>query len=148
MAKIRTINKRFIQIQVQHLLSQMGYFYIASTSNQKKAKQLFQSLPFFFFDHTTQSKLYDAINKNTVDCHLDNSDAFKKLCYRIYVDFSNSLNLYTKTIDEFYVHIENKCYEEEVQYKYFKYNNLHTYLFFILMFGIMLLYFILNQKNK
>ena len=148
MAKIKRINKRFIQIQAQHLLSQMGYFYVAYASNQKKAKSLFQALPFFFFDNFSQSKLYDAINKNTINCHLDKADAFKKLCYSIYVDFSKSLHLYPVTIDEFYVHIEDKCYEEEVKYKYFKYNNLHTYLFFLMIFGIILLYFMLYKKNN
>lgn len=147
MAKISTINKRFVQIQAQHFLSQMGYFYVASKSNKKKAKHFFMSFPFFFYDHTTQSKMYDAIQNNNIDCNLDQKEALKKLCYQIYVDLSKSLQLYYISYDEFYVHIEDKCYEEEIQYKYFKYNNLHTYLFALFMFSISLLYYIIQTKN-
>lgn len=148
MAKIRNINKRFIQIQAQHFLMQMGYFYEASRSNQQKAKQLFQSLPFLFFDQNIQSQLYDAIHKNSIECHLDQQEAFKKLCYSIYVEFSNKLDLPTKTYEEFYVYIEDKCYEEEVQYKYWKYNNLHTYLLFLFMITMLVFYYVVKTKDN
>ena len=52
------INKYFVCELLEHYLSQLGFYYIGSKSNQKKIVDLFYSLPFFFFDQTVQSILY------------------------------------------------------------------------------------------
>ena len=59
------INKYFVCELLEDYLSQLGLYYIASKSNQKKIVDLFYSLPFFFFNATIQNLLYKIIQKIT-----------------------------------------------------------------------------------
>ena len=141
----KQINKIYIQKQSQFLLSQLGYFYVPCKSNQKKVKDFLLSLPYFWFDHNTQSTVYDIIKNNNVKCFIDTKSSFQRLCYKIYHDISIKLEMIPIEYNEFYQNIRNDCYSEERYLKHLKYQNIHSYIFFLFIMGFIGLWFKLKD---
>lgn len=140
------INKYFVCEFLEHYLSQLGFYYVASKSNQKKIVDLFYSLPFFFFDATVQSILYKAIQRNNINTHIDSNDSMKHLCYEIYKDFCLKVNYPYKDYDDFYDSINFKLTSDKYYMKKIKQNHIHSFIFSILFVGILSLYYCLSKR--
>lgn len=135
------INLLVIQELLEHLLSQIGYYYIGNKSNQKKIIDFFNSLPFFFFNKEIQNKLFILIRDSEIKTYIDNNDDMKEYCYIIYKKFSNHLNLKVKDKTEFYSDLQQRLHNETYTYKKIKQNNLHTYIFIIMMLCFAFFYY-------
>ena len=138
---INKINKYYAQELLEQFLSQLGYYYKGNKSNQKKVKDLFNSLPFFFFNITFQNDLFKIIKKNNISVYLDNNDTMQEFCYLIYKDFSNHYNLIFKTQEEFYSDLKKKLFHTSYFYKEKMKNNIHSYLFFLVLFILIIIYY-------
>ena len=141
-----SINKYFVCEVLENYLSQVGLYYTASKSNQKKIVDLFYSLPFFFFDATVQSILYKIIQKNNVKTHINKNKDMKKLCHKIYQDFCMKLNCPYKEYDDFYDTIQFKITSDKYYMKKTKQNHIHSFIFSILFIGIVCLYYCLSKR--
>jgi hypothetical protein len=140
------INKYFVCELLEHYLSQLGFYYIGSKSNQKKIVDLFYSLPFFFFDQTVQSILYKVIQRNNIKTHIDSNKSMKILCYNIYKDFCIKLNCPHKEYEDFYDSIKFKLTSDKYYMKKIKQNHIHSFIFSILFIGILSVYYCLSKR--
>lgn len=140
------INKYFVCELLENYLSQLGLYYTASKSNQKKIVDLFYSLPFFFFDTTVQGILYKIIQKNNIKTNINKSKDMKKLCHNIYKDFCLQVNCPYKEYDDFYDSIYFKTTSDKYYMKKTKQNHIHSFIFSILFIGILSLYYCLSKR--
>ena len=139
------INKYFVCEVLEHYLSQLGTYYTASKSNQKKIVDLFYSLPFFFFDPKCQGILYKSIQKHNIKAHINSSKDMKNLCHNIYKDFCLKVNCPFKDYDEFYDSIWFKMTSDKYYMKKTKQNYIHSFIFSILFVGIICVYYCLSK---
>ena len=73
----------------------------------------------------------------------------KQLCYNIYKDFSIQLRLKPKTKYDFFNDLILNLHNEETKIKKIKQKNIHSYLFFLFIIGIIIgYYFIQNKINE
>ena len=143
------INKYFILEHLENTLSQLSYYYIPSKSNKIIVKKFFHSVPFFFFNVETQNKLYKIIQNYQITSYIDNTESMKQLCYNIYKDFSIKLNIKPKTKYDFFNDLILNLHNEENKIKKIKQKNIHSYLFFLFIIGIIIgYYFIQNKINE
>ena len=140
------INKYFVCELLEHYLSQLGLYYVASKSNKKKIVDLFYSLPFFFFDPTTQSTLYKCIQNNSVKTHIDAKDDMMLLCHNIYKDFCSKMKYPYKDYEEFYENIHFKLTSDKYYMKKTKQKHIHSFIFSILLIGIVSVYYCLSKR--
>ncbi len=140
------INKYFICELTEHYLSQLGFYYVASKSNQKKIVDLFLSLPFFFFDVTVQDMFYKVIKNNNVKAHIDSKKSLQNLCYNIYKDFCIKLNCPYKNYEDFYDNIKFKLTSDTYYMKKTKQNHIHSFIFSILFVGLIFIYYYLSKR--
>ena len=140
------INKYFVCELLENYLSQIGFYYVASKSNQKKIIDLFYSLPFFFFDATFQNILYKSIRKNSVKTHIDSSFNMKRLCHGIYKDFCSKLNYPYKEYEEFYDGVHYKTTSDKYYMKKTKQKHIHSFVFSILFIGIVCVYYCISKR--
>ena len=143
---VLNINKYFVCEILENYLSQLGLYYVASKSNQKKIVDLFYSLPFFFFDAQVQNLLYKIIQKNNVKTHINKNKDMKNLCYNIYKEFCLKLNCPHKEYDDFYDTIIFKTTSDKYYMKKTKQNHIHSFIFSILLIGILCLYYCLSKR--
>lgn len=143
------INKYFILENLENTLAQLSYYYIPSKSNKIIIKKFFHSVPFFFFNVETQNKLYKIIQNYQITSYIDSNESMKQLCYNIYKDFSIKLNIKPKTKYDFFNDLILNLHNEENKIKKIKQKNIHSYLFFLFIIGIIIgYYFIQNKINE
>lgn len=140
------INKYFVCELIEHYLSQLGFYYVASKSNKKKIVDLFYSLPFFFFDATFQNILYKVIQHNNMKTCIDSNQSMKRFCYNVYKDFCMNLNYPHKDYEDFYDNIKFKLTSDKYYMKKTKMNHIHSYIFSILFVGILSVYYCLSKR--
>lgn len=140
------INKYFVCEFLEHYLSQLGLYYTGSKSNKKKIVDLFYSLPFFFFDSKTQSIFYKSIQKCNVKTHIDSKRDMKQLCHNIYKDFCSQVRYPYKDYEDFYDSIRFKVTSDKYYMKKMKQNHIHSFIFFILLIGILCVYYCLSKR--
>lgn len=143
---ILKINKYFVCELLEHYLSQLGLYYIASKSNKKKVVDLFYSLPFFFFDTTVQNILYKAIQRNNIKTHIDSSISMKNLCYNIYKEVCLKLDYPYKEHEDFYESMKFKLTSDKYYMKKTKQNYIHSFIFSILFVGILFVYYCVSKR--
>lgn len=134
------INKEYIQETIELFLSQCGYFYEPNKANMKKIKDLFEALPFFFFDLHIQGVLYDLLKQHHYTTYINTNEDMKFYCYMLYKECSKTLNLSHKSYHVFYDDFKLRCFRETYHYKHYKKNNIHTLLFCIIIICCVLLY--------
>jgi hypothetical protein len=143
------INKYFILENLENTLAQLSYYYIPSKSNKIIVKKFFHSVPFFFFNVETQNKLYKIIQNYQITSYIDSNESMKQLCYNIYKDFSIKLNIKPKSKYDFFNDLILNLHNEENKIKKIKQKNIHSYLFFLFIIGIIIgYYFIQNKINE
>lgn len=135
------INMYYIQETLEQFLSQLGYYYQPNKPNKKKIQDLFESLPFFFYQEHIQNVLYKVIKKQPLVSFYDNNENMKYFCYFIYTEFSKIYQLKYKSQEDFYNGMKHRLYHGTMQYKEWKKNNLHDYLFFLFFLLVLFLYF-------
>ena len=140
------LNKYFLSENLENILSQLGHFYIPSKSNKIIIKKFFHSFPFFFFDVYNQYILYKIIKNYQITSYIDNSDAMKQLCYNIYKDYTIQINLKPKSKYDFYNDLILNLHHEQTKIKQIKRKYIHSYIFFILIVGLICIYFLLQNK--
>tara|TARA_B110000003_G_C16360304_1_gene422402 strand:+ start:93 stop:533 length:441 start_codon:yes stop_codon:yes gene_type:complete len=142
------INLHFVKEYLETSLSQLAYFYVPTKANKKKVKDYFESFPFFFFDLALQNQLYAFIQKRPIVSYYDSNENLKTFCYLIYKDFNLSYDLPIKTQEDFYKHLEFQIHSETAKYKQWKKNNIHHFLFFVLLILMGFCYYYLETKNE
>ena len=135
------INMYYIQETLEQFLSQLGYYYQSNKPNKKKIQDLFESLPFFFYEEHIQNVLYKVIKKQPLVSFYDNNENMKYFCYFIYTEFSKIYQLKYKSQEDFYNGMKHRLYHGTMRYKEWKKNNLHDYLFFLFFLLVLFLYF-------
>tara|TARA_Y100000816_G_C26070084_1_gene562764 strand:- start:867 stop:1310 length:444 start_codon:yes stop_codon:yes gene_type:complete len=140
------INKYFILEHLENTLSQLSYYYVPSKSNKIIVKKFFHSLPFFFFNVEIQNKLYKIIQNYQITSYIDSNQSMKQLCYNIYKDFSIQLRLKSKTKYDFFNDLMLNLHNEETKIKKIKQKNIHSYLFFLFIIGIIIGYYFIQKK--
>ena len=143
-----SIDKYYVQENLEQLLSQIGKFYVGSKSNKIYIKKFFNSFPFFFFNIDNQNTLYKIIKNYEIDSYIDKNNHMKNFCYMIYKDFSIKNNIKYKNKYDFYNDLEYNLHNETQKIKRFKQRNLHTYIFFIMIILFLGLYFYLRDKTN
>lgn len=140
------INKYFVCEFIEHYLSQLGFYYVANKSNQKKIIELFHSMPFFFFDQNVQNILYKVIQKNNITAYIDSNENMKHLCFNIYKDFCLNLKYPYKSFQDFYDSILFKLTSDKYYMRKMKQNHIHSFIFSILFIGILCVYYIISKR--
>ena len=69
----------------------------------------------------------------------------KDFCYLIYKDFSNHYNLLFKSKDEFYDDLKRKLFHSTYFYKQKVKSNIHTFLFFCIIFILIVAYYFFKK---
>ena len=80
MNKSQHINILFVQENLEQILSQIGYYYIANKSNQTKIIDFLKSFPFFFFDKKIQNILFLVIQDTQIKSYIDSNEDMQELC--------------------------------------------------------------------
>lgn len=140
------VNKYHVCETLESILSQMGVYYVPSKANKKKIKEFFQSMPFFFFDESTQNILYKIIEINNVSSYIDSAQSFKTLCYNIYHDFCVKYKVEYKTYHDFYYDIIFKLNNDKYYIKRVKQNNIHTFVFLATFIGVSSMYYQISKN--
>ena len=142
----RPLNKYFLLDNLENTLSQLGYYYVPSKSNKLIITKFFHSLPFFFFDVTNQNILYKIIKNYQISSYIDKNESMKQLCYNIYKDYAVQINLKPKDKYDFFNDLILNLHHEQIKIKHIKQKYIHSYLFFILIIGLICLYYLLQNK--
>ena len=135
------MNMYYIQETLEGFLSQVAHYYNANKANQKKIIDLFETLPFFFYDIPIQNTLYKIIQKQPLRSFYDNQENMKEFCYFIYEEFSKTYQLKYKSKEDFYKTMKYRLYHGTMRYKEWKKNNMHDYLFFLFLILILVGYY-------
>jgi hypothetical protein len=141
------MNKYYIQEVLYGLLSQVSYYYEGTKSNKKQIIHFMKSLPFFFFDHNSQSNLFDILKTKNIESYIDDGESMKQLCYMIYQEYSSKYGLDCMEIDEFYNNMILKMNQTKQQYKEILHMRLHNYLFWIVLIMLIYLYYLFIYKT-
>ena len=140
------LNKYFLLENLENTLSQLGHYYVPSKSNKIIIKKFFHSLPFFFFDVTNQNNLYKIIKNYQITSYIDTNESMKQLCYNIYKDYAIKIDLKPKCKYDFYNDLILNLHHEQKKIKQIKRKYIHSYLFFILIIGLLCFYYLLQNK--
>jgi|MDTD01.3.fsa_nt_gb hypothetical protein len=141
------INMYYIQETLESFLSQCGHYYKPNKANKKKIVDLFETLPFFFYDIPVQNTLYKIIQKQPLRSFYDSNEDMKEYCYCMYEDFSKTYQLKYKPQEEFYQVMSHRLYHGTMRYKEWKKNNIHDYLFFLFLVLVLVGYIYINNIN-
>ena len=140
------LNIYFIQEWLEITLSQIGYFYEPTKANNKRIIDFFESFPFFFFNLTFQNEIYTIIKKRPITSYYDSNENMKTFCYLIYKDFNIKYNIPVKTQEEFYANLRYQLHHETSKYKQWKKNNIHTYIFILMIIALGGIYYYIQLK--
>lgn len=134
------INKYFAQETLEYFLSQCCYFYVPSKANKKKITDLFESLPFFFFDVHIQGILFHVLRDKSYVSSLDNQKDLSEYCYYVYETFSKMLNITYKPKETFFSDFHLRCFHETYKYKYIKKKYIHHAIYILIVILLCILY--------
>lgn len=134
-------NLFFIQESLEHILAPLGYFYVPSNANKKRAKDFFESFPYFFYDIHFQNKLYEIIQSKPITSYCDSKEHIQEYCFFIYFEFSTHYGLKPKSKDEFYKKMLEQLYHGSERHKKWKQNNIQDYIFICLLIVLFSLYY-------
>lgn len=140
------INKYFILEHLENTLAQLGYYYVPSKSNKIIIKKFFHSLPFFFFNVEIQNQLYKIIKNYQISSYIDKNNEMKQLCYNIYKDLSIKLDIKPKSQYNFFNDLKLNLHHEQEKIKQIKQKNIHSYLLFLFIIGIIIAYYFIQIK--
>jgi len=135
------LNVNFIQEGLEVFLAQIGYFYEPTKANRKRIVDFFESFPFFFYNLEFQNEIYNIIKKRPIRSYYDTTENMKEFCYLIYNDFNTKYNIPIKSQEEFYANLKYQLHHETAKYKQWKKNNIHSYIFIIVIFLIVGIYY-------
>lgn len=140
------INKYFIQETLENMLGQLGYYYQPTKANKKRVCDFFESLPFFFFEINFQNRLYETIKTYPIKSYIDSNENMRDFCYFIYKDFSRKYQLNYKEKELFYKIINYQLHNETKKFKKWKQNNIHTYVFILILCIFLIFYIWFDNK--
>lgn len=141
------INKYYMQEVLYGLLSQLAFYYEGSKSNKKQIIDFMKSLPFFTFDHTCQSNMFDILKTKNIESYIDNDETMKQLCYMIYKEFSIKYEIEYVDFDDFYLSMHDKMNQTRQQYKEMMQIRFHNYLFWLVLILLVYLYYLFIYKT-
>jgi hypothetical protein len=141
-------NKHFVLETLERFLAQIGYFYVAKKSNKILIEKYLYYFPFFFMDQHYQNLLYKIIQKYKISNYYDKNEHMKFLCFKIYSDFCKSIDIQPKSIDEFYNNFKYELHSSTHEYNMIKRINMHTYIFYIVIFAILIVFAYFHNKTR
>ena len=141
-------NELFILETLERFLAQIGYFYVAKKSNKILIEKYFYYFPFFFMDTYYQNILYKIIQKYKISNYYDKKEHMKFICYKIYSDFCSNIDKPSKSLDDFYSDFKYQLHSNTHEYNMIKRTNMHTYIFYLVIFVIIILFLYLQNKTR
>jgi hypothetical protein len=140
------INKNYIIDVLESILSQIGYFYEASKSNQIMIKKYLHSMPFFFMSKEHQNMLYKIIKSHQISSYIDSKDGMMDLCYFIYKDFCVKCNAQYKSKEVFYKDLVLNLHRTTVEKKQYFKRTYHNLIFYMVILCIMMIYVYMSRQ--